>query len=83
MAFKKRRDGVYLKHLPAFRRIFPYLMPTRDVSILLLTHGNLIRELLNLLLDCRHTVRFSHDNTGITCISRNGCWRLHYANRLS
>ena len=34
MAFKKRRDGVYLKHLPAFRRIFPYLMPTRDESII-------------------------------------------------
>jgi hypothetical protein len=34
MAFKKRRDGVYLKKLPAFRRIFPYLMPTRDESVI-------------------------------------------------
>jgi hypothetical protein len=34
MAFKKRRDGIYLKKLPAFRRIFPYLMPTRDESVI-------------------------------------------------
>ncbi|MBN2351656.1 MAG: 2-oxo acid dehydrogenase subunit E2 [Spirochaetales bacterium] len=34
MAFRKRRDGIYLKKLPAFRRIFPYLMPTRDESII-------------------------------------------------
>jgi hypothetical protein len=34
MAFKKRRDGIYIKKLPAFRRLFPYLMPTRDESVI-------------------------------------------------
>jgi pyruvate/2-oxoglutarate dehydrogenase complex dihydrolipoamide acyltransferase (E2) component len=33
MAFKKRKDGIYLKKLPAFRRIFPYLMQTRTESL--------------------------------------------------
>ncbi|MGA2141748.1 MAG: 2-oxo acid dehydrogenase subunit E2 [Brevinematales bacterium] len=33
MAFKKRKDGIYLKKLPAFRKIFPYLMKTRMESV--------------------------------------------------
>ncbi|MBN2533548.1 MAG: 2-oxo acid dehydrogenase subunit E2 [Spirochaetales bacterium] len=37
MAFKKRKDGIYLKNLPAFRRIFPYLMKTRTESIIYFT----------------------------------------------
>jgi hypothetical protein len=37
MAFKKRKDGIYLKKLPAFRRIFPYLMPTRTESLIYFT----------------------------------------------
>jgi hypothetical protein len=37
MAFKKRKDGIYLKKLPAFRRIFPYLMKTRTESLIYFT----------------------------------------------
>jgi len=38
MAFRKRRDGIFLKRLPAFRRIFPYLMPTRTESLIYFGH---------------------------------------------
>lgn len=31
--FRKRRDGTYLGDVPAFRRIVPYLMPTRAESL--------------------------------------------------
>ncbi len=37
MAFKKRKDGIYQKNLPAFRRIFPYLMKTRTESLIYFT----------------------------------------------
>ncbi len=34
MAFTGRKDGIYLKKLPSFRRIFPYLMKTRMESVI-------------------------------------------------
>lgn len=33
MAFTRRRDGTYLGDIPAFRRIVPYLMPTRTEAV--------------------------------------------------
>ncbi len=37
MAFKRRKDGIYLSKLPAFRRIFPYLLKTRMESVVYFT----------------------------------------------
>jgi pyruvate/2-oxoglutarate dehydrogenase complex dihydrolipoamide acyltransferase (E2) component len=34
MPIIKRRDGVYLKKLPGFRKMFPFLMPTRTESVI-------------------------------------------------
>jgi hypothetical protein len=49
MAFKKRKDGIYLKKLPAFRRIFPYLMKTRTESLIYFTQKIDMTNLLNFL----------------------------------
>jgi hypothetical protein len=49
MAFKKRRDGIYLKKLPAFRRIFPYLMKTRTESLIYFTQKIDMTNLLHYL----------------------------------
>src|SRR5512145_2688028 len=49
MAFKKRRDGIFLKNLPAFRRIFPYLMQTRTESVVYFTQKIDMTNLLNYL----------------------------------
>lgn len=49
MAFKKRRDGIYLKKLPAFRRIFPYLMKTRTESLIYFTQKIDMTNLLSYL----------------------------------
>ena len=34
MPIKKRSDGVYLRKLPGFRKMFPFLMPTRTESVI-------------------------------------------------
>ncbi len=49
MAFKRRRDGIYLKKLPAFRRIFPYLMKTRTESLIYFTQKIDMTNLLGYL----------------------------------
>lgn len=33
MVFRHRRDGIYLKHIPPFRRVMPYLLRTRTGSV--------------------------------------------------
>lgn len=33
MAFKKRKDGIYVKDLPAFKKLFPYVMEGRNNSL--------------------------------------------------
>ncbi|MBM3311537.1 MAG: hypothetical protein FJY80_08525, partial [Candidatus Aminicenantes bacterium] len=34
MPWKKRSDGVYLRRLPGFRKMFPFLMRTRTESVI-------------------------------------------------
>ncbi|MBT3295826.1 MAG: histidine phosphatase family protein [Verrucomicrobia bacterium] len=54
----------------------------QDASILMVTHGHFIRELLNLMLDTDTIRDFPHDNCGITGLRFDGRWRLDFSNRL-
>ncbi len=47
--FTHRKDGIYLKKLPAFRRIFPYLMKTRMESLIYFTEKIDMTNLLKYL----------------------------------
>lgn len=50
-------------------------------TILMVTHGHFIRELINLMLDTRNSIRFSHGNCGMTLLSFNGTWAMEFCNR--
>lgn len=52
-----------------------------DTSALMVTHGHFIRELINLALDTRNTVRFPHDNCGMTLLSFDRTWVMEFCNR--
>ena len=49
MAFTKRKDGIYLKKLPAFRRIFPYLLKTRTESLIYFTEKIIMTKVIQYL----------------------------------
>jgi broad specificity phosphatase PhoE len=52
--------------------------------LLVVTHGHMIRELINNLLGLRERVRFPHDNCGLSCISNasdSGLHSVKYINR--
>jgi broad specificity phosphatase PhoE len=53
----------------------------RDASVLMVTHGHFIRELLNLMLDTDTIREFTHDNGGITGLTFDGRWTLDFCNR--
>ena len=46
MPLIKRRDGVYLKKLPGFRKMFPFLMPKRAESVIFYSQRVRLRETL-------------------------------------
>ena len=50
-------------------------------SVLMVTHGHFIRELLNLILDTRRRVRFSQVNCGMTSLTFDGSWQVQFCNR--
>lgn len=52
-----------------------------DHSVLMITHGHFIRELLNLILDTRRSVSFPHDNCGMTSLTFDRVWSLNFCNR--
>lgn len=49
MAFRKRSDGVLLRKLPGFRKMFPFLMRTRTESIIYYSQRIRLRETLSWL----------------------------------
>lgn len=49
--------------------------------VLLVTHGHVIRELLNLMLGTETIAPFPHHNCGLTCLSYKGRWTLEFCNR--
>jgi broad specificity phosphatase PhoE len=53
-----------------------------DAVALAVTHGNFLRELLNLFLGCRPPARFPHDNTGLTRLEIGNRLRVRYVNRV-
>lgn len=52
-----------------------------NLSVLMVTHGFVILELLNLMLDTRKIVRFAHDNCGMTLLTFDGAWTMEFCNR--
>ena len=52
----------------------------QDASILMVTHGHFIRELLNLMLDTDAIRDFPHDNCGTTGLRFDGRWTLDFCN---
>lgn len=50
--------------------------------LLMVTHGHFIRETLNLMLGTRKTVRFPHDNCGLTLMAMDDRWKMRFCNRL-
>lgn len=49
--------------------------------ILMVAHGHVIRELLNMLLEPHPYRDFPHDNGGLTLISFNKVWEMQFCNR--
>jgi broad specificity phosphatase PhoE len=52
-------------------------------SLLVVAHGYLIRELLNILLQPETREEYPHDNCGISLLAYDDGWRLEYLNRTS
>ena len=52
----------------------------RPVTLLMVTHGHFIRELLNLLLDTSELTSFPHENCGMTSLTHEEAWRLDSLN---
>jgi broad specificity phosphatase PhoE len=55
----------------------------QDITLLMVTHGHFIRELLNLILDTPELTAFTHDNTGMTSLTLGDSWRLDSLNQLA
>ena len=49
-------------------------------SLLMISHGHFIRELLNHLLMTAEPNAFHHDNCGITALDYIGKWQLNFVN---
>lgn len=51
-------------------------------EVLVVTHGHLLREMLNLVVKSRESVFFDHENCGMTRLIRQGNgWLIDYTNR--
>jgi broad specificity phosphatase PhoE len=55
---------------------------TTDATLLIVTHGHFIRELLNIMLDTRRLNEFPHDNCGMTSVTFDTEWTLQFCNRV-
>ncbi len=52
-------------------------------TVLMVTHGHFIRELINLILEIPVVVALPHDNCGLTSLCFDGVWSMAYCNRPS
>ncbi len=50
-------------------------------SVLMVTHGHFVRELMNLILDTRKRARFSQVNCALTSLTFDGVWQVQFCNR--
>jgi len=54
---------------------------TSDQTVLMITHGHFIREVLNLMLKTHTIAEFHHDNVGMTMVSREAAsWSIKFCN---
>ncbi|MCJ8328384.1 MAG: histidine phosphatase family protein [Lentisphaeria bacterium] len=70
----------------ALRRVYDALELLQELSranesVLMLTHGHFIRELINLMLDTPKTIAYPHDNCGMTLMKFDGTWSMDFCNR--
>jgi broad specificity phosphatase PhoE len=70
--------GLFRVHLAQKR--LERLSATYD-TVLMVAHGHLIREMLNMMLQISPIQMFPHDNCGMTSISYSGRWKLDFVNR--
>jgi broad specificity phosphatase PhoE len=54
-----------------------------DQTVLMVTHGHFIREILNLMLKTQTIAEFHHDNVGLTLMYREAGWSMDFCNRAS
>lgn len=72
-------QGFYRARL-VLQRLEPYSTGPSDT--LVVTHGHMLREMLNLITVAPEPVEFAHDNCGLTRIERTPShWVIHYLNR--
>jgi len=57
------------------------LLKQKDSRILVVSHGHMIRELINIFIQSSNKVRFPHDNCGLTHISFGDHVTIRYLNR--
>lgn len=51
-------------------------------SVLMVSHGQFLRELINVMLNTRYPILFSLANCGMTLLSFKGTWNMQFSNRL-
>ena len=54
----------------------------KNQKILVVSHGHMIREMLNIILSCSTKVRFPHENCGLTSITIESNPKIHYINKV-
>ncbi len=52
-----------------------------EQTILMVTHGHFIREILNLMQNTPQLLEFHHENCGMTLMSFDGTWKVVFLNR--
>lgn len=75
--------GEGLRRVHVTRDRLQEMAAASDCSVLMITHGHFINELLNLILDIRNPVGFPHDNCGMTMLTYDRVWTVRFCNRTS
>lgn len=63
------------------RQAFELILSQKEEKILVVSHGHMIRELLNLFFKTTHKVRYPHSNCGLSLVSTGEYPVARYINR--
>ncbi|MFD2176107.1 histidine phosphatase family protein [Veronia pacifica] len=75
---KPETPGAFLSRV---RQSVGSLLDNRDERILVVSHGHMIREILNVLMRVDTKIRFPHDNCGMSHLTLGNDFTCHYINR--
>jgi broad specificity phosphatase PhoE len=87
------RDGVAIRpaHPETFgeglRRVYDALERLEEMAkesnefVLMVTHGHMIRELINRMFGTQEILPYPHDNCGMTLLEYKDAWLMHCCNR--